>query len=292
MEIKAQHIFVCSLMFLLSGCTQFFFQPLKQHLASPEQYEINYEDIYFEGEAGKLHGWWFPSQQAVAQPGIQPVMSSTRSSTRLSTRATVLFLHGNGENISTHAGLIYWLTEYQYDVFIFDYRGYGKSEGSAQLAGVLNDISSARRYVESRKGTKKLFVVGHSLGASLAVTNMAMDKASVDGMILVSPFSDFKKITREMMSKSWITWAFQWPISLTINDEYNPLEFVAKLPSVPKLFVYSESDPVISPQHVQRLYAKAEKPKSIERVNGGHNSVFAQTENQQMILNYLNQWSK
>jgi len=261
----------------LSSCTHFFFQPHSQHFASPEQYKITYEDIYFKGDAGKLHGWWFPAKLS----GTDKAM------------ATVLFLHGNGQNISTHSGLIYWLTQYQYDVFIFDYRGYGKSEGSVQLEGALNDITRAREYIASRhKANNKLFVIGHSLGASLGVVNLAMDEASVDGIILVSPFSEFRKITRETMSRSWLTWAFQWPISLTINDEYNPIDFVAKLPDVPKLFMYSEEDTVIRPEHVLSLYHRASEPKFIEKSWGNHNSLFAQKENQQIILRYLGEWSK
>jgi len=260
----------------LSSCTHFFFQPLHPHFASPEQYEIKYEDIYFNGDSGKLHGWWFPAKPSASQP----------------VKATVLFLHGNGQNISTHSGLIYWLTQYQYDVFIFDYRGYGKSEGSAQLEGALNDISRAREYVASRiKNSNKLFVVGHSLGASLGVVNLAMNAGVVDGIILVSPFSEYRKITRETMSRSWLTWAFQWPISLTINDDYNPIDYVTQLPDVPKLFMYSEEDTVIKPEHVLRLYNRANAPKSIERSWGNHNSLFAQKENQQIILRYLNEWS-
>jgi len=262
---------------LLSSCTSFFFQPHNQHFASPEQYKITYEDIYFKGDAGKLHGWWFPAKLSAAHQA----------------RATVLFLHGNGQNISTHSGLIYWLTQYQYDVFIFDYRGYGKSEGSAQLEGALNDITRAREYVASRhKNNNKLFIIGHSLGASLGVVNLAMNESSVDGVILVSPFSEYRKITRETMARSWLTWAFQWPISLTINDEYNPIDFVAQLPEVPKLFMYSEEDTVIRPEHVLSLYNRASEPKSIEKSWGNHNSLFAQKENQQIILHYLNQWSK
>ena len=123
----------------ITACTNAFFQPLKQHLASPEQYDIKYEDIYFKGASGlNLHGWWFPASG--------------------SHKATVLFLHGNGENVSTHSGLVYWLTEHQYDVFIFDYRGYGKSEGKAEIEGVMRDIQSAREYVVTRKQTDKKII--------------------------------------------------------------------------------------------------------------------------------------
>ncbi len=284
-----------TLMFLVTGCTQLFFQPMQQHLLTPEQFNIDYEDIYFKGDAGELHGWWFAAQLSNTQKANLRKANLRKANLRKANlrkvRASVLFLHGNGENISTHSSLIYWLTRYQFDVFIFDYRGYGKSEGSVQISGAINDISRARNYVASRniKGNK-LFIIGHSLGASLGIVNIALHKKLVDGMIFVSAFSDYKKITREMMSESWITWAFQWPISMTIDDEFNPVDFVERLPSVPKLFIYSEDDSIIRPQHALNLYEKSSEPKFIEKVNGSHNGMFSQIENQQIIVSYLNRW--
>lgn len=258
---------------LLSACTNAFFQPLKPHITSPEQYNIKYEDIYFKGQSNiKLHGWWFPS--------------------KLESKAQVLFLHGNGENISTHSGLVYWLTQHQYDVFIFDYRGYGKSQGKAQIEGVLDDIQSAREYINSRKANnKKLFVIGHSLGASMGIYNLAQHPQGVDGVILVSPFSDYRQIARETMDKSWLTWLFQWPASLTISTEYNPIDYVSILPNIPKLFMYSETDKIIAPDHVIKLYDKSSNEKHIEKVAGYHNSIFAEKHSQLLILKYLDKWS-
>ncbi|RDH82440.1 MAG: hypothetical protein DIZ80_09105 [endosymbiont of Galathealinum brachiosum] len=259
---------------LLTACTNAFFQPLKQHLASPEQYEIEYEDIYFKGDSGlSLHGWWFPASG--------------------DHKATILFLHGNGENISTHSGLVFWLTQHQYDVFIFDYRGYGKSEGKTEIEGVMSDIQSAREYVVSRKkADKKLFIIGHSLGASLGIYNIAKNPDGIDAMVLVSPFNDYRQIARETLDKSWLTWAFQWPASLTIDSQYNPIDYVGLLPDKPKLFLYSVDDRMIAADHVIQLYENARGEKHKEEVTGDHNSLFAQKENQQIILHYLNQWSK
>lgn len=276
-KLKNCSIQIICLSLLLSGCTNIFFQPLKRHLASPEQFKIEYEDINFKGEGGiNLHGWWFPAK-----------LQSNKTSL-----GTVLFLHGNGENISTHSGLVYWLTQYNFDVFIFDYRGYGHSEGSSEIVGVLNDIDSAREYVVSRNQKHKLFIIGHSLGASLGIVNLAKNSAAVDGIILVSPFSDYRKITREMMSKFWLTWAFQWPMSLTVSAEYNPIDFVDALPKVPKLFLYSEDDRVINSEHIKALYAKAPLPKSIAMVKGQHNNVFAEKVSREVILSHLQAWSR
>ncbi|MCW9047941.1 MAG: alpha/beta fold hydrolase [Gammaproteobacteria bacterium] len=260
--------------FWLSACTSLFFQPMKQHLATPEQYNIEYEDVTFKGESGlNLHGWWFPASEE--------------------SKAIVLFLHGNGENISTHSGMVHWLTGHQYDVFIFDYRGYGKSEGYAFVEGAIADIKSAREYVNARRPSdKKLFMLGHSLGASLGIYNLAKDNGPIDGAIFVSAFSDYQKIAREMMATSWLTWAFQWPFSLTISNEYSPAEVVASTPDIPRLFMYSVEDQMISAEHTVELFNKATGEKYLEKVTGQHNRIFAQTANQQVILRYLDKWSE
>lgn len=264
-------LFVC---LSLTACTNVFFQPLQHHLATPDQYDIEYEDIYFKGASGlKLHGWWFPSPEE--------------------SKACVLFLHGNAENVSTHSGLVYWLTQHQYDVFVFDYRGYGNSEGIAEIAGIMEDIQSGREYIESRKPeSKKLFILGHSLGASMGIYNLAIHPDKVDGMILVSPFSDYRQVARETMSKSWLTWAFQWPISITIDNSYSPIDYVHLLPKKPKLFMYALNDEIIDPDHVIELYEKAVGEKVLSEVNGYHNTLFSDKENQQIILRYLDQWSE
>lgn len=261
---------------LVSSCTNMFFQPVKQHFSSPEQYGIEYENIYFKSQGEiKLHGWWFPANVSADEIS----------------KGRILFLHGNGENISTHSGLVYWLTQYQYDVFIFDYRGYGYSQGESEMSGVLADIDSARNYVESRDKGNPFFIIGHSLGASLGLVNWAQNAGEVDGMIFVSPFSDYRKITREMMSNFWLTWPFQWPISMTISTRYNPLDYVEELPNKPKLFIYSVDDRVISAEHIIKLFAKAPEPKWMVKTQGGHNALFAEKQTQDIILQTLQRWS-
>lgn len=250
---------------------------MSDHVSSPEQYGITYEDIYFDGKTElKLHGWWFPARQTVEEE----------------VKANILFLHGNGENISTHAGLVYWLTEHQYNVLIFDYRGYGKSQGEINLSGALDDIDSARDYMQTRKQkNKKLFVLGHSLGASMGIYNLAKNPENVDGIVLVSPFSEYPEVAQEMMAKSWLTWVFQPLAEITVSSEYNPVDYVATLPLVPKLFMYSEGDQIIAPHHIKILYNHASENKSMEKIKGNHNSVFAHKENQNILLDYLDKWS-
>ncbi len=289
---KKSFILVCMCL-MVTACTGLFFQPVKLHYSSPEQYGFEYEDIYFKGKSGlDLHGWWFPGAKASpdaseeASPGLKS--APTKSVQLKPSRASILFLHGNGQNISTHAGFIYWLTRYQYDVFIFDYRGYGKSEGEAHIEGALDDIQSARDYLASRSPEgEKIFMLAHSLGASLGISSLVQHPGGIDGAIFVAPFSSYPKVAGEMMSRSWLTWAFQWLTPIFVSSEHNPRDAIAQLENMPTLFIYSDEDQMIASQHVLDLYALATQPKSIARVSGSHNQLFSQPQTQQIIVEYL-----
>jgi len=257
---------------LITGCTRFFFQPSSTLLVDPAQFDIEYENIHFaSADKLSLHGWWFPAQNK--------------------SKALVLFLHGNAQNISTHASAVHWLTQHQFDVFIFDYRGYGLSEGSPELGMVISDIYQAYDYARKRIGSdQKLFVIGHSLGASMGIYSIANRPDGIDGAIFISPFSDYRDITQHALAGSWLTWAFQWPFSLTINNDYRPLDYVQKLPRLPLLYLYSEADEVIPPAQVKALFEKTNQPKFIQQTQGTHSSLFDIQGNRDIILKYLNNW--
>lgn len=265
---------IVGLLLMLLACSNSFLQPMKQHIASPEQFGIAYEDIYIEDQnKPALHGWWFRSVSVPA-------------------KASVLFLHGNAENISTHAGLIYWLTQYGYDVLIVDYRGYGKSAGRAELSGSIDDIGRARDYLVKRvAGANRCFVIGHSLGASMAIYSLADDASGLSGAVLVSAFSEYPAIASEMLGQTTFGWLFQWLPWLLVSGQFDAIDVVAGIHQIPKLFVYSADDRVIALSHGEALYQAATEPKYWLQVAGGHNRVFANETTQQLILEYLDRWS-
>lgn len=256
----------------ITACTNFFFQPSKKLVVDPAQLGIEYKSIYFDSTDNlNLHGWWFPAQDEA--------------------RALVLYLHGNAQNISTHSSAVHWLTHHQYDVFIFDYRGYGLSEGTPELDMIIQDIQQAYAYTNKLiKSENKLFVIGHSLGASMGIYSIANRPDGIDGAIFISPFSDYQKITQHALAGSWLTWALQWPLSYTINNDYSPLNYVQKLPPIPLLYLYSEADEVIPPAQVKALFKNSKQPKSLAIIQGTHNRLFDIQGNRDIILKHLNQW--
>jgi len=263
---------ILSLFFSITGCTNIFFQPTKPLLVDPAQFNIEYENINFKSADNlSLHGWWFPAQQE--------------------SRALILFLHGNAQNISTHSSAVHWLTKHQFDVFIFDYRGYGQSEGAPQLDMIMQDISKAFQYSNEHLSVdKQLFVIGQSLGASMGIYSIAKYPDGIDGAIFISPFSDYRSIAQHALSGNKLTWAFQWPLSLMINNDYRPLNYVQQLPNIPLLYLYSNDDRVIPPNHVKALFQNSNHPKYIESLEGNHNSLFEYEANKKIILKHLNNW--
>ncbi|MGE5190287.1 MAG: alpha/beta hydrolase, partial [Gemmatimonadota bacterium] len=140
----------------LPGCDSYFFYPTKGDLPNPALEGVAREDVFFRAPDGvTLHGW-------LLRPEGTPL-------------GTVLFLHGNAENVSTHVNAVLWLVRSGYRVFLFDYRGYGRSEGSPTMAGVHLDALAA---IDALFGMKevdgdRIVVLGQSLGGAVAVYAVA-----------------------------------------------------------------------------------------------------------------------
>jgi alpha-beta hydrolase superfamily lysophospholipase len=254
-----------------SSCTGVLFQPLKRHYFTPGVVDVKYEDIYIESDKGlQLHGWKLLTQQQK--------------------KGAVLFLHGNGENISTHFANLYWLTEYGYDGYIFDYRGYGKSEGLPEIDGVMRDVNAMLDHVVTHTASdQQIIVIGHSMGGALAIYAVSAydSKHSLTALVTVEAFSDYRVITRDVLATSWLTWWLQWPVSLTIDNSYSPVEVVGDITPLPILIMHSRNDLVVPFYHAMRLYEAANLPKQFIEIDSDHSHVFNATSNRQLLVEYL-----
>ncbi|MEZ5934379.1 MAG: alpha/beta fold hydrolase [Alphaproteobacteria bacterium] len=257
----------------LSGCTGFFFQPMKDYVVDPAKLGFTYEDVAFAAEDGtRLHGWFFQADGA-----------------RI---GSVLFLHGNAENISTHFANVAWLTRGGFDVFAIDYRGYGRSAGVPTLDGLHQDVTAALDTLLKRPGVRpeEVVVFGQSLGGAVALTAIAAnpEKDRLAGLVVEGAFSSYRGIAREKLGDFWLTWPFQWPISLTIDGRYDPLAAAAALSPLPLLIVQGQADQVVPPHHGEALYQAAAEPKAIWRPEAaGHIAAFANLAMQKRLQDYL-----
>jgi fermentation-respiration switch protein FrsA (DUF1100 family) len=258
---------------LLQGCTGAFFQPQRTMVLTPARIGLDYRDVYLHTPDGeKLHAWYLPAQGTA--------------------KGTVLFLHGNAENISTHIASVYWLPAQHYNVLLFDYRGYGESTGTPSLPGLLTDAETAIAWLADRSEvrTHGMVVFGQSLGASLAVYAVAHSpyRSRIKALIIDSAFSSYRRITREKLAAFWLTWALQVPLSLTVDDQYSPINVIADISPIPLLIIHSIHDPIVPISHAEALYAAARQPKELWRVaQGGHIQALTHKEIRRRFVAYL-----
>lgn len=206
------------------------------------------EDAWFDAPDGtRLHGWY-------AEPGGQP-------------RAVVLFCHGNGGNVTARRHVVELFRDrMNAAVLVFDYRGYGRSEGSPTESGVLADARAARRWLAARAGVRERDVViaGHSLGGGVAVDLAASDGAR--GLVLEGTFTNLPDVA-----------ASHVPLLPVRAVMLTRLDSAAKIPAYrgPLLHVHGDADRVVPYSLGQRLFRAANEPKRFVTVPGGnHNDLY------------------
>ena len=261
----------------MTGCTHLMFQPTSVRYSDPAGHGIELEDLNIESTDGvTLHGWHLPAQGTL--------------------RGSILFLHGNGANISSHIGGVYWLPAYGYEVFLFDYRGYGGSTGTAELDGVMRDAQTMIAYARDHlgPGSAGLTVLGHSMGGSIAIHALAQlpDRHEIDALVCVDAFADYRRVTRDALSAHWLTWAFQWPLSLTIDNRYRPADYIGALAPLPVFILHSKDDEIIPPEHADVLFQAAGQPRYRYELQGTHNQVLGLKQNQTLLLEILDRVSR
>lgn len=224
-----------------------FYFPTRDEPATPAKWGYRYDDVEFESADGtKLHGWFIKAE------GGEP-------------KGTVVFSHGNAGSLGYHLGFVMWLAEAGYQVFMYDYRGFGKSGGDLNREGMVEDVKAAFRYVSGRPDVRKdkLVSYGHSLGGAKSVTAIAEDKPEgLKAIVIDGAFSSYRAMATLVGG--------QLGASL-ISDELSPKDFIAKITETPLLVVHGDRDEVVPFVQGKLLFDLANEPKTLfEVVNGQH----------------------
>ena len=253
---------------------------------TPDAADLLYEDIFLDTDDGlRLHGWKLHADKDWFDKG-----KLERRSVNQKTAGTIVFLHGNGDNVSTQLPNTFWLAKEGFDIYVFDYREYGLSQGEADLDLTIADISLMIDYVADQlPEDEKLIVMGHSLGGALAIYAVANSdrREKVEALITIGAFSDYHDVTQDVLSKSWLFWLFQWPLSFTVDNSYRPLGSIAEISPIPVLIIHSENDEIIERYHADRLFDAAKEPKVFKLIDGGHNNALVTKDNRQVLFDYL-----
>jgi len=217
--------------------------------ATPRSEGLAYEDVRFPASDGiTLHGWWIPA------PGA---------------RVTLVWFHGNAGNIGDRVHNIGFLHRVVgVNVFIFDYRGYGQSQGNrSDLSeeATYRDGRGALAHLSSRPDASRTRLVyfGRSLGAAVAV-ELARARPPA-GLILETAFTTLKDVAR-------VHYPFV-PLWF-LRTKYESLHKIPEI-RVPLLILHGDRDEVVPLEQAKRLYAAANEPKQLYVIRGAsHNDTY------------------
>lgn len=239
----------------------FVYFPSQELAGNPGDIGLPYRDLTIVTEDQlNLHGWFVPCEGA---------------------HNTLLIFHGNAGNIGHRLPWIGLLHQLGVNVFIFDYRGFGKSEGSPFEQGLYRDARAAYEWWarERERGGEGLILVGESLGGAVAVHLAA--RVPPAGLILQSTFTSAQDMAKTM-----------FPLSLLLpltGVRFDSAEEIARV-GCPKLIIHGTLDGIVPFRLGQTLYEVAPPPKWFYAVpDAGHNDLLwvAGTEYSRQVQSFL-----
>lgn len=204
------------------------------------------EDVWFQaGDGTKLFGWYV--EQGAAS-------------------GVLLWCHGNAGNIINRLENLGALYRAGLSVFIFDYRGYGRSQGAPSEEGLYQDALGAYDYLTRRRMIRpeRIVIFGRSLGASVAV-ELASQKPAA-GLILESSFPSIEAVAK-----------FHYgglPVHWLLGAEYRLIDRLPQV-SLPKLIIHGDQDDIIPLELGQQVFEAAKPQKSMYVIKGAdHNNTY------------------
>ena len=225
--------------------SHFIYFPEREITVTPAEIGLSYEAVCFEAADGvKLSGWFVPAERS---------------------RGVILFCHGNAGNISHRLESVQVFYRLGLSTFIFDYRGYGQSEGKLTEQGTYLDAEAAWRYLVQKRQVDptEIIVFGRSLGGAIAAW-LARDHTP-KALIIESTFTSVRDIGAELYP--------YLPVRLLSRFDYNAMDYLRQV-NCPVLIVHSRDDEIIPFSHGRRLFETANEPKEFLEITGTHNEGF------------------
>jgi fermentation-respiration switch protein FrsA (DUF1100 family) len=225
--------------------SHFIYFPEREITVTPAEIGLSYEAVCFETADGvKLSGWFVPAERS---------------------RGVILFCHGNAGNISHRLESVQVFYRLGLSTFIFDYRGYGQSEGKLTEQGTYLDAEAAWRYLVQKQQVDptEIIIFGRSLGGAIAAW-LARDHPP-KALIIESTFTSVRDIGAELYP--------YLPVRLLSRFDYNAMDYLRQV-NCPVLIVHSRDDEIIPFSHGRRLFETANEPKEILEITGTHNEGF------------------
>lgn len=238
---------ICVMLWLFQA--RFIYFPGRPHDAIPRDVGLAFEEVWLTTEGGrKLHAWWVPGEKS---------------------RGAVVFCHGNAGTIGHRLTTLAILHRLGLDTLIFDYQGYGRSEGSPGEQALYADADAAWRYLTETRGIppERVLAWGRSLGGAVAVE--LASRRRVAGLVVESSFTSVPDMAKG-------TFPIPLPIEFLCTHRFDSAARVPKI-TCPKLFLHSPDDEIVPYRLGRRLYEAAAEPKTFIEISGDHNEGYAES---------------
>jgi hypothetical protein len=219
----------------------FVYHPSARQRGTPRDFGLAYEDVWFHtSDKVTLHGWHISAHSPIA---------------------TMLYCHGNGGNISYGLEHLALLNKLGLEVFTFDYRGFGKSNGTPTEEGTYRDARAAWNYLvgDAKVPGKRIVVYGRSLGGAVAA--WLASQMTPGALIVENAFISVPEAGQDIYPI--------FPSRLMAQFQYNTLEYI-KNTHVPVLIIHAKDDRQIPFRHGKALFSAASMPKRFLEISGGH----------------------
>lgn len=209
-------------------------------------WDLPLEDVWFQAEDGtQLHGWFVGAKNS---------------------KAVLLWCHGNAGNITDRLENVKQLHDRGFTVFIFDYRGYGRSSGAPSEIGLYQDAAAAYTELVSRRKIprEELIIFGRSLGA--AVAGHLATQVDAAGLILETPFSSIKDMAGHYYANL--------PVYLLLKARYPLVDYVNDI-DMPLMVVHGDQDHIVPFKLGRRVFDAGNEPKTFYAITGAdHNDTY------------------
>ena len=224
---------------------KFLYSPIREIACTPGDLGLDFEEVVFKSADGlQLSGWYIPAENS---------------------EFTVLFCHGNGGNIFHRLDSINIFQNLGLNCLIFDYRGYGNSEGKPSEEGTYLDAEAACDWLIKKKkeSADNIIIFGRSLGGSIA-TQLA-SKIKARALVVEGTFTSYVDIGKKFYP--------YMPVRCFARFSYRTIDYIKNV-HCPVMFVYSRNDEVVPFEFGLELYEAANEPKEFVEIFGSHNDGF------------------
>lgn len=225
--------------------SRFLYRPVREVAYTPDKLGLAFEDVTLETSDGlELNSWYIRAEDA---------------------EFTVLLCHGNGGNIMHRLDSVNLFYQWGLNTFLFDYRGYGQSEGKVSEKGTYLDAMAAYEWLVKVKKVppEKIILFGRSLGGAVAA--QLAGKVEAKALVIESGFTSFVD-----MGKKFYPYM---PVRLLARYNYGTIDYLKDV-CCPVMIIHSRDDEIVPFEFGLKLYEAANEPSRFVEIFGGHNDGF------------------